>query len=374
MHLTLIEPLDGSALCKRKLRCPDGQVINLPEDHLARGRASIWPVPMAGTLASALDSFTTQAIVLGLPRTADPGPWWLVTKDQLNGRRDVLARCLECFGWPQGPGWLLVDLDKPTERPLEVLQYLWPEIAEASLVIRPSSSAGILPGKDSLHVFVLVADLSQAKRMLEELARRAAYVGMPEFIDVSVGSPERIVYVAPPILLGGLTRQVRPTWWQEGCAVGMANICEPERASVVPMLPVLGELSDPDNWPVDLAQAVEGYMNSVVHGLCDDIAKTDRGKRSTRLFASGARLGNYAWTRSRALRGAGDMLLEAAGRCGYFEDYGVDVAQMHLARGWEQGCQKPETGLPALARWQRKDELMAMGAALITILQRKDGR
>jgi hypothetical protein len=379
MQITLIEPLDGSSMRKRKMRCADGSIISLPEDHLVRGRAHLISVPLASSLATALDAMTIQAITLGVPRHG-PGPWWLVTKDALpaySDRPDVIARTKDWFGWPGAPGWLLIDLDDPgawmAGRELEALQYIWPELAEASLVIRPSSSAGIVPGKGGLHIFVLVADLNQAKRILEELDRRATYLGAPGLIDTVVGSPERIVYVAPPILLGGLTRQVQPTYWKEGCAIGMTNICEPER-EIVPALPAtaLGELADPANWPADLHEAVEGYLLSVVHGLCRDIAVAPKGRRSTRLFSAGARLGNYAWTESRALAGAGSLLLEAARGCNYFDDYGEHIAQAHLARGWEQGCAKPEIGLPALARWQRKDEILAQGAALARRLQERN--
>lgn len=376
MHITIVEPLDGTALRKHKLLCADGSIMTVPEDKMLRGRASVWPVPMAGVLAQILDGMTQQAITLGVPRAGD-GPWWVVTKAALReivpARMDVIARTLDCFGWPDGAGWLLVDMDRWVPKPLEILQYLWPEIAEASVVIRGSSGAGIRPETGGVHIFVLVAEVARAREMLQELARRAASIGHEGLIDVMVGSPERLVYVAPPILSGGLTRSVPPTYWREGCAIGMAGICAPERPQTGATLPVvagaLGALSDPAQWPADLHEAVEGYLLSVVHGLCADQRATPHGKRSQHLYAAGARLGNYAWTGSRALRGAGDMLMQAAADSGYMKDYRPEVAQAHLARGWAHGMQKPEGGLPPLARWSRKDEIVAMGAALVAAMK-----
>jgi len=374
LHITLIEPMDGSSLRKRKLRCEDGTIISLPEDRLYRGRASVWPVPGAADLARLLDATTEQAITLGQPpRNEGYAWWWLVTKEEYAGQPGTIARTLDHLAWRSRPGWMLIDLDNPAAwaaaRPLEVLQYLWPELAEASLVVRPSSGAGIEGAKGGLHIFVLVSEPQRAKEMLAELARREAYLGLPPVIDMVVGSPERLIYVAPPILLGGIAREAEATWWQEGCAIGMANICAPERPAIAPALPASGQFADPDAWPADLAQAVDGYLLSVVRGLCEDIASAQKGRRSQRLFAAGARLGNYAWTKSAALRGAGDMLLDAAAYCGYFEDYRPEIAQSHLARGWEQGCGKPEGGLPPLARWERKDEILAAGVALVQLMQ-----
>jgi len=113
--------------------------------------------------------------------------------------------------------------------PLEALFHIWPEGRNGEYLIRASSSGGVsapgLPATKNagLHGFFLIEDVSQSKAILDTLMERAWACGLGwimldvrgrmlkrGLIDVAVGTPERLIFEAPPVLHAPVTRQVTP--------------------------------------------------------------------------------------------------------------------------------------------------------------------
>jgi hypothetical protein len=149
------------------------------------------------------------------------------------GGRPVIARTLDHFSWSDGPGWVLLDIDRKgmtanvaarieTSGGFEAaLRSLIPGYDGAARVTRASTSSGVLNAEtgeryaDSggLHVYVLLAKQSDAKRFLETLHQRAWLAGLGWFlvgtagqllergiVDKSVASPERLVFEGAPVV------------------------------------------------------------------------------------------------------------------------------------------------------------------------------
>lgn len=211
---------------------------------LYAGTAQATHAPTATELDRILSSLEPlQAIATGTPKAAS-----LVnigTRGSLQAGR--VSRSLEHFGFAPGPGWLLWDYDDKTmpddvaERvaalggPVDALFHIWPEAKNASYVIRPSSSDGIVSPDGQatksagLHGFFLIDDASKSKDALNALQERAWAQGLAwitlsksgaqlvrSIVDVAVGSPERLIFEAGPILQPPLTRKSRSSIVQDG--------------------------------------------------------------------------------------------------------------------------------------------------------------
>lgn len=229
----------GAALTKRFTQQTDGTIRKEALATLYAGTAAPITAPTATALAQILEDLQPlQAIATGQPKAGR------VVQISTKAKQEAgqATRSLAHFSFPVAPGWLLWDYDDKTMPPevvqriaqlggpLEAFFSLWPEARGASYVVRPSSSDGVTAPNckaiDSagLHGFFLVADASQAKATLEALEQRAWAAGLAwialsksgaalrrSIVDTSVGSPERLIFEAPPILVSPVTRNPRPT-------------------------------------------------------------------------------------------------------------------------------------------------------------------
>lgn len=233
-------------LCKR-FALQDGKINKTTLATLYEGQANVTPAPTAAALNAQLESLThTQAVATGVLKRGATAE--ITTAAKAGAGKAV--RGLKDFAFPKGQGWLLWDYDAksmPPEvaarvnelgGPLAAFFHIWPEAKKAAHVIRPSSSDGInAPGidairNDGLHGFFLVQDVAQSKSILETLEARAWNEGLAwialsasgaalqrSIVDTAVGSPERLIFEAPPILDAPITRQPRPAIVSEGEAI-----------------------------------------------------------------------------------------------------------------------------------------------------------
>lgn len=232
-----------SRVGKRFYTNEEGGITALPAANLARWpRAETLDVPTAEALAGVIKDMTVnQAILLG---TAPGMRDYSIGPDQI-----ITSRSQAHFSAVEGEGWVLLDFDRKgmpaavrarmreLGGALPALLHVWPELAHAARVVRPSSSAGVhREGEDApdlsaagLHVFARIADAPDRRAYLEAVHARAWAEGLGwivisasgallvrSIIDVSVYGPERLVFVAPPELDQGLVRTVPEPVWQEG--------------------------------------------------------------------------------------------------------------------------------------------------------------
>jgi peptidoglycan hydrolase-like protein with peptidoglycan-binding domain len=235
---------DRKPLTKRFTLQADGTIKKETLANLYAGLVEPVTAPDAATLAAILENLQPlQAIATGQPKANRTAR--ITTK--ANAQPGEATRSLSAFAFNNGPGWALWDYDDKTMPPdiaqrvvdlggpLEALFSIWPEARAGSYVVRPSSSDGVTaPGCDAiqsagLHGFFLVADVSDSKKILETLESRAWAAGLAwitlgkaghklrrSIVDVSVGSPERLVFEAPPILVPPITRNPSPAIVHDG--------------------------------------------------------------------------------------------------------------------------------------------------------------
>lgn len=182
-----------------------------------------------------------SAIALGALRKDVPDPAQVVTAGRLPraGARSI-ARTTEHLSFRSGqPALALLDIDVKglpvqTAELIDELGGLWaaitsviPKLAGAATLRRASTSAGlrredtnaIVPGSQGLHIYVLVKDGEDIPRFLRTMHDHLWLAGLGWFtigsagqtldrslVDRSVGSPERLVFEAPPILASPLVQ------------------------------------------------------------------------------------------------------------------------------------------------------------------------
>ena len=162
----------------------------------------------------------------------------------------ILSRTKDDFSFGLGEGWLLLDYDtrglpeavsSRIERLggiLNALRYVWPELDNGDFVVRPSSSAGVhvvgepAPKISGFHMFVRLkraADIPQALKALHyrcwlhglgyHMISRSGHLLDRSIVDITVGSPERLIFTAPPVLGKGIIRQRQYAAVQQGVAL-----------------------------------------------------------------------------------------------------------------------------------------------------------
>ena len=227
----------GRPLTKRFAQQPDNSIHKETLATLYTGKAERVDAPTATALAGVLDGLgSMQAIATGQPKAGQS----VEITTRANRQQGKATRSLEDFEFPADSGWLLWDYDDKTmplkvaQRiadlggPLAALFHIWPEARNGAYVIRPSSSDGVTAPNaptvtsDGLHGFFLVRDVSQSKAILEALEARAWNEGLAwialgkagakmrrSIVDTAVGSPERLIFEAGPLLVAPVTRQPR---------------------------------------------------------------------------------------------------------------------------------------------------------------------
>ena len=178
-----------------------------------------------------------EAIALGRLRPDLPDRVEVTTKRRLNGAAhpNLIARTEEFVLYQPGePAFTLVDFDTKGMPPAvaarmvelggccAALISVLPALANVARIERKSTSAGLyradtrekLPGSGGEHVYLAVSDGSDNERFLRTLHARCWLAGLGwmmvgaggqlldrSIVDRVVGSPERLVFEGPPLLV-----------------------------------------------------------------------------------------------------------------------------------------------------------------------------
>jgi hypothetical protein len=205
-----------------------------------------------------------EAIALGALRPDLADEVRIVTKRRLEGLNggsapDIIARSAEFFAYrPKQPAPVLIDVDvkgipdKVLARIAEFGSY-WdaiasamPTLADAGRVIRASTSANLsrqdtgasVPGSNGQHIYLVLADGSDAKRFLQTLHGNCWAAGMGwmvvgaggqlldrSLVDRSVYAAERLVFEANPSLQYPLQQAQREAKIFAGGMVDSRAVC-----------------------------------------------------------------------------------------------------------------------------------------------------
>ena len=251
----------GSFIGKR-FQIKDGALLKTSQPTFYEGTAQSVDAPDVDALANLLTSLTpSDVLTLGRMKDGKTSAR-VVTGDKVNG--DVIARSLAHFEHSTGEGWLLLDhdtKDMPDHVRARVealgggvaaIRRIWPELAEADLMVRPSSSGGVyIDGGNpatatGFHMFVRVADVSQSTHILKTLLARGWEEGLSwhtvgksgallerSIVDAAVGGPERLVFTAPPELGDGVRRAAPEIVIQRGVALAAPDAPQADMHSLM---------------------------------------------------------------------------------------------------------------------------------------------
>ena len=218
--------LRGSKICKD------------PNAQIYQGFAKTVPAATSADLSSVIANLKqNEAIALGqLEQLGHNFP--LTTRAAVHS--GSIARTQEFFYHSNFVGWLLLDVDTKDlpvklisklagRSVLIVLLSLIPELLLTEILVRASSSAGILKPDGSeqaatgLHIYIKIADQRQSKNILQLIHDRCWEAGYGFFtlaadgkllerslVDTSVHGPERLVFEAKPTVLEPLKKREIP--------------------------------------------------------------------------------------------------------------------------------------------------------------------
>jgi hypothetical protein len=171
-----------------------------------------------------------EALSLGALIESAPNRVAVVTAAKINGADNAITRTLDYLGFREAPSLALLDFDlkgMPDGIRAKITDY-WqtiiavaPTLANANRLARASTSAGLyradngerLPNCAGQHVYVAVRDGTDIGRFLKDLHARCWLAGfgwimlgaagqflVRSIVDITVGSPERLVFEGPPQL------------------------------------------------------------------------------------------------------------------------------------------------------------------------------
>lgn len=239
---------------KKFFRSDGGGIQKQSNGLFTDGIVQSLEVPNAAQLANLVAKLKpTDALCLGVhnanSNTVRASTRRKSTRIQDSGNQ-CIARTKDHFNFHDGEGWLLIDFDdKDLPQQINdridanggiyaVLLQLWPKLENGDFLIRPSSSAGVhLPDTEpaaasGFHMFVRIKDARAIPQTLQALHARCWDTGYGyhiisksgqqldrSLIDVSVGSPERLIFTADPILSDGILRTPPPVVQQDGAAL-----------------------------------------------------------------------------------------------------------------------------------------------------------
>ena len=136
-----------------------GQLQKQVNGLFTRGRVSVHDARCANDLLDLTEALQPEnALCLGVPSCGERD-MAVVTRGSKNRlttpSKICITRTKDDFGFPDGEGWLLLDHDTK-DLPVSVkskmadlggifaaLTTIWPDLADADFLVRPSSSAGV---------------------------------------------------------------------------------------------------------------------------------------------------------------------------------------------------------------------------------------
>jgi P4 family phage/plasmid primase-like protien len=152
-----------------------------------------------------------------------------------------------------GPGLLLIDVDvdhvvdgfdDTAIGVYNTLQRVLPVLDGKAFLGRASTSSGIFynqvrlddPLKAGYHLYFIVDNATDVPEVLRRIDMRLWLAGMGRIkisrsgsrlyrtpVDAAVGSPERLIFEAPPVVEGGLEQRERPIYVQDGAYLSLED-------------------------------------------------------------------------------------------------------------------------------------------------------
>jgi hypothetical protein len=259
IEITLFTKRAGT-LSKTVTLLPDGTIVSDSVGRMSRGTACRQSIRDLRHLSEGIAQLrSNQAIALGRLRADLPERVEVKTIGELaklDGPRppNLIARSKEFIDYRDGArAIVLLDYDakgmsEAVRTKIEAAGSVWtalvsvfPELAGCAHLYRKSTSAdlhradtgeAIGGGKGGAHYYVTIQDSSDAVRFLQTLHERLWLAGFGWYmvstsgallerslIDRSVGSPERLIFEAPPTLVG-LRQGNRPPAYYEAAGGG----------------------------------------------------------------------------------------------------------------------------------------------------------
>ncbi len=260
----------GGPLTKH-IELVDGEVSNdssqcsMGSGHAERVQINLNDI---AALAKLINGFgPSEAYALGRLREGSPDRVKVVVADKLadfHGDPGVAARTKEYFTFTEGAAAVcLLDIDlkamngdarrRIRERGVwAALCAVVPPLANAARVIRHSTSHGLrntetgqtYPSSGGFHCAIAVADGADIERYLSDLHDRLWLNGLGwgmvsaagsflerALIDRAVGSPERLIFEAPPVIVPPLEQTPRLAHAFEGAVLDTVTACPPLTAA-----------------------------------------------------------------------------------------------------------------------------------------------
>jgi putative DNA primase/helicase len=227
----------------KRFRLENGKILKDSEATFRRGWADSVSASNADELATLLQNLQAgQNLCLGVIADGRARARVVTTRAFAKHGKGTkaISRTQNHLTHPEGAGWLLLDFDDRgmpdhvARRITELggiesaYKHIAPELDDAEIVVKPSSSGGVFAdgiapsASNGLHTFVLISNPSDSPAILDALQRRAWAAGLGwivpsasgaplvrSIVDATVGTPERIVFCAPPELGEGVFR-LRP--------------------------------------------------------------------------------------------------------------------------------------------------------------------
>ncbi|MCL7404908.1 hypothetical protein MWN63_02795 [Paradonghicola geojensis] len=222
---------------------PAGELVKTPNGAFTKGTIEVMEIPNSSVLADLCDGLTSkQALCLGGPKNGQPTASITTREDALAWKYEgspPLTRTKDDLEFFPGEGFALLDYDDKdlpgelrkriiAEGGAEAVIYqLYPALFDADRLVRPSSSSGVYRcGQEQVqhscgfHMLVRLEEAEDTPRLIEALRIRCwdeglGYVAISKagtmlerfIVDGAVGSPERLIYTATPILGPGVCRE-----------------------------------------------------------------------------------------------------------------------------------------------------------------------
>jgi Family of unknown function (DUF5906) len=215
---------------------------------LVSGLSRLIEAPTATALTEIINKFTASNQALCVGRYTDRNLTEIRLTSKRNAEPGAIERNGENFGWNDGPGWVLLDVDYSAvdsdDAVFEMLFLACPALKQADVVIRRSTSWGISNAATGevfdgggWHVFVRLEDQRDAARFLEAMHARLWLAGCGFIRPGKNGrpyskspvdqllEPERIVFEGKPELGAGLAQKPRPAIAYDGVALDSKTAC-----------------------------------------------------------------------------------------------------------------------------------------------------
>jgi hypothetical protein len=320
-EIIVFQKSDGPLTKRLELR--EGKIENDSENcRMARGTAHRKKISDAQTFADLINATKpNEAYALG--RIEDGYPDHVRVTVDAKKRKSIddtslIARTKDYLVFrPGSPGLVLLDVDlkgmpDAVQQRIKQCGDVWgalcevlPELATVAYVERASTSSELrnketgepVPGSGGCHIYIPVTDAGDIERFLKDFHDRLWRAGFGwgianaagsflerSLIDKSVGSPERLIFEAPPDLDPLLEQGDRHARWRDGPILDTgqcAPLTDDEKVAVQRLKDAEELRLLPEREAKRAAWSVEHIKRMVASGMSEDQARAGQQLDST---------------------------------------------------------------------------------------------